>query len=303
MTQTTTLLQLAEVDQFGERRAKRLLRRRRRGQVDRKGIVARTIIAVVVCAIVIFPLYWMLVMAFSPRGEVFSSELRFWPSEITFDNFERIFRRFDVTLWFQNSVVIGLFVTALTVFVNLLAGYAFARLQFRGRNTIFLLTLATMMIPVQAIMVAQFKLVSGLGIYGTYWGVILPGAAAAFGIFLARQFFIGIPEEILEAARIDGAGQIRTFMQVVLPLCKPLIAVLTLLTLMSSWNDFAWPLIALKDNELFTLPIGLLYLKNQTAPEYESIMALALISVLPMVILFLMFQRYFVQGFARSGIK
>jgi len=303
MTQTTTLLQLAEVDQFGERRAKRLLRRRRRGQADRKGIVARTIIAVVVCAIVIFPLYWMLVMAFSPRGEVFSEELRFWPSEITFDNFERIFRRFNVPLWFQNSVVIGLFVTALTVFVNLLAGYAFARLQFRGRNTIFLLTLATMMIPVQAIMVAQFKLVSGLGIYGTYWGVILPGAAAAFGIFLARQFFIGIPEEIMEAARIDGAGQMRTFLQVVLPLCKPLIAVLTLLTLMSSWNDFAWPLIALKDNELFTLPIGLLYLKNQTSPDYESIMALALISVLPMVILFLAFQRYFVQGFARSGIK
>ena len=193
--------------------------------------------------------------------------------------------------------------TALTVFVNLLAGYAFARLQFRGRNTIFLLTLATMMIPVQAIMVAQFKLVSGLGIYGTYWGVILPGAAAAFGIFLARQFFIGIPEEIMEAARIDGAGQMRIFLQVVLPLCKPLIAVLTLLTLMSSWNDFAWPLIALKQNELFTLPIGLLYLKNQTSPDYESIMALALISVLPMVILFLVFQRYFVQGFARSGIK
>ncbi|KQZ86192.1 sugar ABC transporter permease [Microbacterium sp. Root166] len=266
-------------------------------------MVLRTIVAIVVCVIVVFPLYWMVVMAFSPRGEVFSEELRFWPSEITFDNFDRIFRRFNVGLWFQNSVVIGLFVTALTVFVNLLAGYAFARLHFRGRNTLFLLTLATMMIPVQAIMVAQFKLVSGLGIYGTYWGVILPGAAAAFGIFLARQFFIGIPEEIIEAARIDGAGQMRIFLQVVLPLCKPLIAVLTLLTLMSSWNDFAWPLIALKDNELFTLPIGLLYLKNQTSPDYESIMALALISVLPMVILFLVFQRYFVQGFARSGIK
>jgi ABC-type glycerol-3-phosphate transport system permease component len=168
---------------------------------------------------------------------------------------------------------------------------------------IFLLALATMMIPVQAIMVAQFKLVAGIGIYGTYWGVILPTAAAAFGIFLARQFFIGIPDEIIEAGRIDGAGQMRIFLQVVLPLCKPLIAVLTLLTLMATWNDFAWPLIALKQNELFTLPIGLLYLKNQTSPDYNSIMALALLSVLPMVILFLVFQRYFVQGFARSGIK
>jgi ABC-type glycerol-3-phosphate transport system permease component len=245
----------------------------------------------------------MCVVAFSPRGEVFLPGLHLWPSELTLENFDKVFRRFNVLDWFGNSVVIGTFVTVLTVFVNLLAGYAFARLRFRGRNVIFLLALATMMIPVQAIMVAQFKLVSALGIYGTYWGVILPTASAAFGIFLARQFFIGIPDEIIEAARIDGAGPMRIFLQVVLPLCKPLIAVLTLLTLMGTWNDFAWPLIALKDNELFTLPIGLLYLKNQTSPDYNSIMALALISVLPMVILFLAFQRYFVQGFARSGIK
>lgn len=270
---------------------------------ERRGIVARTIIATVVAAIVIFPLYWMLVVAFSPRGEVFEPGLHLWPSTLTLENFTKVFERFNVAGWFGNSAVIGIFVTALTVIVNLLAGYAFARLRFRGRNTIFLLALATMMIPVQAIMVAQFKLVSGMGIFGTYWGVILPAAAAAFGIFLARQFFIGIPEEVIEAARIDGAGHLRIFLQVVMPLCKPLVAVLTLLTLMSTWNDFAWPLIALKDNELFTLPIGLLFLKNQTAPDYNSIMALALVSVLPMVILFLAFQRYFVQGFARSGIK
>ena len=303
MTQTTTVLETHAAPELGDRAGKRRTRRRRNSRGERDGFVVRVILAVIVCAIVAFPVYWMLVMAFSPRGEVFSAELRLWPSEITFDNFERIFRRFNVILWFQNSVVIGFFVTGLTVFVNLLAGYAFAILKIRGGNTIFLLTLATMMIPVQAIMVAQFKLVSGLGIYGTYWGVILPTAAAAFGIFLARQFFIGIPVEILEAAKIDGAGPMRTFLQVVLPLSKPLIAVLTLLTLMASWNDFAWPLIALKENDLFTLPIGLLYLKNQSSPDYEAIMALAVIPVLPMVTLFLIFQRYFVQGFARSGIK
>src|SRR6478609_9699304 len=303
MAQTTTLLEIAEADQLGPGKAKRLQRRRASASGDRKGVVARSILAVIVCLIVVFPLYWMVVMAFSPKGEVFSSELRFWPSEITLDNFARIFERFNVLLWFQNSVVIGIFVTVITVFVNLLAGYAFARLRFGGRNLVFLLALATMMIPVQAIMVAQFKLVSGIGIYGTYWGVILPGAAAAFGIFLARQFFIGIPDELIEAARIDGAGHMRIFLQVVLPLCKPLIAVLTLLTLMGSWNDFAWPLIALKQNDLFTLPIGLLYLKGETAPDYSAIMAMALLSVLPMVLLFLFFQRYFVQGFARSGIK
>ena len=269
----------------------------------RTGIVWRSAIAIVVATVMIFPLYWMVVVAFSPRGETFDDSLRFWPSTWTIENFQRVFELYPVGTWFGNSVVIGLFVTVFTVVVNLLAGYAFARLRFRGRNALFLLTLATMMIPIQAIMVAQFRLVSDLGIYGSYWGVILPGAAAAFGIFLARQFFIGIPDEIIEAAKLDGAGQIRIFLQVVLPLSKPLIAVLILLTLMGSWNDFAWPLIALNDNQLFTLPIGLLYLQNQTAPNYNATMALALISVIPMVALFLSFQRYFVQGFARSGIR
>ena len=303
MAQTTTLLAISEADILGDRKAGRLRRRRAARMGDRRGIVARTIIAIIVCAIVMFPLYWMLVVAFSPRGELFEPELRLWPSSLTLENFEAVLNRYPVIDWFGNSVVIGLIVTAMTVVVNLLAGYAFARLHFRGRNAIFILALATMMIPVQAIMVAQFKLVAGLGIYGTFWAVILPGAAAAFGIFLARQFFLSIPDELIEAARIDGAGHVRIFVQIVLPLCKPLIAVLTLLTLMGSWNDFAWPLIALKENALFTLPIGLLYLKGQTTPDYNAIMALALISVIPMVLLFLFFQRYFVQGFARSGIR
>ncbi|MGX5681610.1 carbohydrate ABC transporter permease [Schumannella luteola] len=278
-------------------------RRRSRRDGHPLALAGRVAIAVVVSAIVIFPLYWMLVVAFSPRGELFTQELRYWPSTFTLENFETVFNRFPVADWFVNSVVIGLFVTAFTVVVNMLAGYAFARLKFPGNTAIFLLVLSTMMIPVQVIMVAQFKLVSGLGIAGTYWSVILPSAAAAFGIFLARQFIISIPNELIEAARIDGAGHVRIFLQIVLPLCKPLLAVLTLLTLMGTWNDFAWPLIALKDPDLFTLPIGLLYLKGQTTPDYNAIMALALISVIPIVILFLVFQRYFVQGFARSGIR
>lgn len=278
-------------------------RRRSRRDESRRGIVWRTIVAVAVTIVVVFPLYWMLVVAFSPRGEIFEPGLRLWPSTVTLENFEKVLDRYPVWGWFGNSVVIGIFVMALTTALNLLAGYAFARLRFRGRTAIFLLTLSTMMIPVQAIMVAQFRLVVDIGVYGTYWGVILPGAAAAFGIFLARQFFLSIPDELVEAARIDGAGHLRIFLQIVLPLSRPLIAVLLLLTFLGSWNDFAWPLIALKENSLFTLPVGLLYLKGQTTPDYNAIMAMALLSVVPMVLLFLFFQRYFVQGFARSGIR
>jgi multiple sugar transport system permease protein len=268
------------------------------------GLVVRIVLAVVASAVIFFPLYWMLVIAFSPRGEVFQpGGLRLWPSTFSVENFVTVFDRFPVAEWFVNSVAIGGVVTVFTVTVNLLAGYGFARVRFPGSTALFLLALATMMIPVQAIMVAQFRLVSGLQLTDSYWAVILPGAAAAFGLFLSRQFFLSIPQELIEAARIDGAGHVRTFLQIALPLSRPLIAVLTLLTLLGSWNDFAWPLIALKDPELFTLPIGLLYLKGQSTPDYSASMALALISVVPMVLLFLFFQRYFVQGFARSGIR
>jgi ABC-type glycerol-3-phosphate transport system permease component len=193
----------------------------------------------------------------------------------------------------------------ITVVVNLLAGYAFAKLPFRGRNILFLVLLSTMMIPVQSIMVPQFRISIELGLYGNLWAVILPESAAVFGIFLARQFFLAIPDELIEAARIDGAGQLRVFFSIVLPLAKPLIAVLVLLTFMNEWNAFSWPLIALFSNEqLFTLPLGLVTsLQSQYSSDYGAIMAVSLISVLPIVVLFVAFQRYFVQGLARTGIK
>jgi ABC-type glycerol-3-phosphate transport system permease component len=276
---------------------------RRVSPAQRASAVARLVTAAVVGLVMMFPLYWMITIAFSPSADVVSRELQLWPSEWTLDNFRTIFGTFPAATWFGNSVVVTAIITVLTVSVNLLAGYAFAKLDFRGKGFVFLLVLSTMMVPVQVLMVAQFRLVTELGIYGTFWAVIFPSAASAFGIFLARQFIIAIPDELLEAARMDGAGTVRIFLQIILPLCKPLIAVLVLLTVMYQWNDFAWPLIALKDAQLFTLPIGLLYLQGQYGADYGAIMALALLSITPIVIMFLAFQKYFVQGLARSGIR
>lgn len=152
-------------------------------------------------------------------------------------------------------------------------------------------------------MVALFRLITGMGLYGTYWGVILPSAASAFGVFLARQFILGIPKELIEAARLDGASHLQVFLRIVLPMSKSLIAVLVFMSLLQSWNEFAWPLIALKDNALFTLPIGLLFLQGQANSDYGATMAFALINVVPIAIVFLFFQKYFIAGFARSGIK
>jgi multiple sugar transport system permease protein len=298
-TVTDTPVATAAVPTAGPARARAQRRRRR----QRTGTAVRFVAALALCAVLLFPLYWMVVVALSSRAELLGGTLRLWPRELTLDNVERVFSAFPVLTWFGNSVSISLTVSLLTVTVNLMAGYAFAHLRFRGSNVLFLLALSTMMLPVQVIMVALFGLVTGMGLYGSYWAVILPSAASAFGIFLARQFILGIPRDLIEAARLDGAGNWSVFSRIILPLSKPLIAVLFFMSLLQSWNDFAWPLIALKQNELFTLPIGLLYLQGQFGSDYGGTMAFALLNVAPMVVIFLVFQRYFIQGFARSGIR
>lgn len=285
---------------IGPSNTRRVRSRRPHG---RRWMGVRLLGAIVIAGIVIFPLYWMLVVAVTPRQELLQGHLSLVPFSFTLENFQRLFSRFPVWTWFGNSVAIAVTVSILTVLINTLAGYAFALLRFRGSTVLFFVALGTLTLPVQVIMVALFRLVTALGLYGSYWAVILPTAASAFGLFLARQFMLGIPRDLIEAARLDGAGHLRVFRSVVLPLSKPLLAVLFFMTFLTSWNDFAWPLIALKENQLFTLPIGLLYLQSANGPDFGSTMAFALINVAPMVVLFLLFQRYFVQGFARSGIR
>lgn len=265
--------------------------------------VLRAVVAVVVALIVIAPLYWMVVVAFSPRSELLGGTVRFFPRTLTLENLDRVFSSFPVVEWLGNSTAIAVSVAVLTTAISLLAGYAFAQLRFRGSTVLFFVALATLAVPVQVIMVSLFRIVTGLHLYGTYWAVILPSAASAFGVFLARQFLLGIPKELVEAARIDGAGHAGVFFRIVLPMSRPLIAVLFFMSLLQAWNDFAWPLIALRENRLFTLPIGLLYLQGQFGSDYGATMAFALLDVVPILVVFLVFQRWFVQGFARSGLR
>lgn len=288
----------AEVSaELNQRRTER--RRPRRGRAE---LGVRIVLAVIVAVVMAFPLYVMLVTAFSGQS-VFTQQLRLFPTTVTIDNFRRVFAAWPVGQWFVNSITVSVITTVVSVAVSVAAGYAFAKLRFPGRSVLFFLLLSTMMIPTQAILVSQFSIVNHLGLVGTFWAVIIPGAAATFGIFLARQFILAVPTELLEAARLDGAGAIRTFVHVVLPLCKPLLAVLTLLSLMYQWNDFLWPLIVLRDPSLYTLPIGLQFLQGQYTTDYGALMAMALIAVAPLVILFLAFQRFFVQGLATTGLR
>lgn len=259
--------------------------------------------AVIVALVTLFPLYWMVVVALSSRSELLGGTLRLMPRELTLENFRRVFDAFPVAAWVGNSVAIALTVSLVSVAVSMLAGYAFAQLRFPGSTALFLLTVATVMVPLQVIMVPLFRLVTSMGLFGSYWAVILPTAASGFGAFLARQFVLAIPRELIDAARVDGAGHVRIFRSIVLPLSRPLLAVLFFMTLLQSWNDLAWPLVALQDNALYTLPIGLLYLQGQLGSDYGGTMAFAIVTVAPMVLLFLLAQRYFVEGFARTGIR
>ena len=263
----------------------------------------RFAVIAVVCAVMLFPLYCMFVVAFTPRAALFAEGARLWPETFTTANFTRLFTKFPVGTWFANSVMIASITTLLSVSANLLAGYALAKISFRGRTLIFLAVLSTLMIPAQAIMLPQFRTVVDLGLFGTFWAVILPSAATALGIFLARQFLLAIPDELLDAARIDGAGQLRVFWSIVLPLCRPLIAVMVLIAFMGQWNDFLWPLITLKDPQLYTLTVSLRFLQGQYDADYGGLMAGALLTSVPLVVMFVVLQRWFVQGLARTGIK
>lgn len=256
-----------------------------------------------VCLFMTFPLYCMVIVAFTPKSELFDGGTHLWPDRFTVANFTALFADFPVGTWLVNSVSVAVVTTVLSVTVNLLAGYAFAKLRFAGRGPLFVLVLSTMMIPAQAIMLPQFRTVIDLGLFGTFWAVVLPSASTALGIFLARQFFLSMPEELLESARMDGAGTVRTFVQIVLPLSKPLIAAMVLLAFMNQWNDFLWPLIALKDPQLYTLPVSMRFLQGQYDANYGGLMAMALLTCLPLIVMFLFLQRYFVQGLARTGIK
>ncbi|MGN6197254.1 carbohydrate ABC transporter permease [Humibacter sp.] len=271
-----------------------------------RGNVARWVVwglLVIGALIMFFPVYWVFVTAISPGGLAEGSGFALWPSRVDFGVFARVFQDQPIGLWMLNSTITSVASVVLSVGISLLAGYAFAKYRFRGRNAIFALMLLTIMVPIQVIVVPEFVIISKLGLVNSYWSVILPSAAQGICIFIARQFLIAIPDELIEAARVDGASEFRIFLRVVLPMSGPLIAVLTILTFVWRWNDFIWPLVALQTPDKFTMSVGLNSLNGAYSHPWDQIMAVTLLSMIPVIIVFLIFQRQFVQGIAESGLK
>ena len=251
----------------------------------------------------LFPFFWMGVTALSPENDIFSRALRVIPSHIEWSNLRRVWDVFPYGRWLSNSTVVSLAGATLASLLSVTAGYAFAKFQFRAKGLLFGALIATMMVPEQVLIAPQFLLVAKAHGLNSYWAVIVPGAAQAFGVFLSRQFLSGIPDELLEAARLDGAGEWTIFCRIVMPLSRPLLAVLFLFTVLDRWNEFVWPLVVLQDRMSMTLPVGLSLLFGEHATDWAAVMTVALCTALPMLVIFAFLQRYLVRGVAREGIK
>ncbi len=253
----------------------------------------------------IFPFIWMFLTSFKERNQVITLPIRWLPDPWTLQNYIDIWRGIDLARNFTNSVIVSLSVTALMLVTCSMAGYAFAKKKFWGKELLFTLLVGTMTIPGFVMLVPLFLLILNLGWYDELVGVIIPFSAGVFGIFLLRQFISTIPDELLDAARIDGASELNIWWRIVIPLCKPALATLAIFTFQGNWNAFLWPLILLDSKDRWTLMLALVRY-NQDIPmqvEWARLMAGVTVAVLPLMIIFLLLQRYFFRGITLGAVK
>jgi multiple sugar transport system permease protein len=254
-------------------------------------------------AITLFPLAWMVSVSFMTPGEASTYPPPLVPHAATLANYRLLLAEHGLLRQAANSVLIALLATGLSLAFNLTAGYAFAKLRFAGRERVFRLLLGALIVPAQVAMMPLFLMLKELRLVNTYAGALVPWLASVFGIFLVRQYARTIPDEMLEAARLDGAGELRLFVSVVLPTLKPIIVTLAVLTFLGAWNDFMWPLIVLTEHDVQTLPVALAALSREHVQDAELMMAGAVITVLPVLLLFLALQRYYVRGLLVGSVK
>jgi multiple sugar transport system permease protein len=253
---------------------------------------------------VIAPFVWMVLGSFKSEGELRQAPPTWIPQSPSWDNYTELFSRLDFGTYFTNSIVVAVAVTAGNLLFCSMLGYALALLEFPGKRALFTVVMATLMIPGVVTFVPLFVLVANVGLINSLPGLILPFLVAPFGVFLMRQFFLGLPRDLLDAGRVDGAGELRIFAQIFLPLAGPAMATLGILTFLGSWNNFLWPLVVAQTEENYTLPVALaLYSVGQNSTQYGLLLAGATVVLVPVLLVFLVFQRRFIEGIATTGIK
>ena len=253
--------------------------------------------------IFVLPIIWIFISSLKTSNEIFSWPPTILPNEVTFSNYITAFSKGNFVTYFKNSIFVAVAATALTLLINSMAGYALAKFDFKGNKVIFFLFIATLMIPLQVIMVPIFIVLRNLGLYNSLWGIIIPPAATPTGVFLVRQYMTTIPDEVLESARIDGASEWRIFSMIILPLSKPVLTALTIFSFMWRWNDFLWPFVVLSTESKYTIQVAIANFVGQFSVDWNSLLAMNIVAMIPVLLVFLFFQRYFVKGIAMSGMK
>lgn len=256
-----------------------------------------------VVVVTLAPVLWMFSASLMTSGESGMYPPHFVPLTITFEHYARLFTQLNLSRYLLNSTVLSISITFISLFINSMAGYAFAKYRFAGRDRIFRLLIASMVVPAQVTMLPMFLMLNKMGLVNTYWGLIIPGMASIFGIFLIRQFAFSIPDSLIEAARMDGASDFRIYWTVILPLCKPILVTLAIFTFMGTWNDFLWPLIIMTDDSMYTLPVALANLMGEHAQDTELMMAGSVLTILPVMLVFIVLQKYYIQGIMVGSVK
>ena len=267
------------------------------------GRIALYATLIVLALLTLFPFLWMLVTALKSSSEVFEWPIVLMPRNPQWGNFAEAWSRQPFMRFFQNTVFITIGTTVLTLFTSSTAGFAFAKYEFRGKRILFLIILMMLMLPPQVTLIPTFLMARNLGLVNTYVGLLIPGITSVFGIFMIRQYLQSIPDELIDAARIDGCNDWNIYTMIILPLILPALAVLTIFTFTSSWNSFLWPLIIATSSDMYTLQVGIAFFSGQTGTEYQLMMAVAVVSMLPVILIYVLFQRYFVASEALAGLN
>ncbi|MEW6701249.1 MAG: carbohydrate ABC transporter permease [Bacteroidota bacterium] len=260
-------------------------------------------IAIILGVMTFLPFLWMVSASFMASGTANTYPPKLFPDKFNFDHYETLLTRLNLTKYLFNSLMISLGVTFFSLMLNSMAGYAFAKYRFAYKKGLFKFLLSSMIIPGQVTMLPVFLILKNIGLINTYWAIIVPGMASIFGIFLIRQYAFSIPDSLIEAAKIDGATELQIYFRVILPLCKPILVTLGLFTFMGTWNDFLWPLIVMTDSSMYTMPVALANLMSEHVQDTELMMAGSVITIVPVLIVFLVLQKYYIKGIMMGSVK
>lgn len=250
-----------------------------------------------------FPIFWLILSSFRPSYDLFAYPPQLFSGTFTFMNYIKAWTSGDFPIYFINSTIVTIFSTALTVVISLMAGFSLAKYKFFGGNTIFWTMLATLMLPLQVIMIPIFMVLKDFHMLNTYLALIIPPAATPTGIFLVRQYLVSLPNELIEFARIDGASEWKIFISIIIPLAKPVIATLTIFSIMWRWNDFLWPLISISNEKYYTVQLALGMFSGQHTINWSSLLPMTVLSMIPIVVVFIAFQRLFIRGIYAGSVK